>query len=159
MATADRRHFAPLAAATQPVADASTPGVHRRDPDWLRRHPRVAQRSGPAGGAGVSRGRRAETGRSGDERLDALGKFGFDTPSLQPHLFLDARSIVRFGVPPFRIEIMTSIDGVDYDVCRARAATMDVGHVSVPVISLEDLKTNKRAAGRHKDLADLDQLP
>ena len=69
------------------------------------------------------------------------------------------RSIVRFGTPPFRIEIMTSIDGVDYDTCRRRASVFDVEGVSVPVISLDDLKTNKRAAGRNKDLADLDDLP
>ena len=91
--------------------------------------------------------------------LKALRTFGFEVPALQPHLFTDPRSIVRFGVPPFRIEIMTSIDGVEYDACRGRADTMVLDQVHVPVISLEDLKANKRAAGRHKDLADLDNLP
>lgn len=91
--------------------------------------------------------------------LETLRTFGFDTPALQPHVFLDPRSIVRFGVPPFRIEIMTSIDGVEYDGCRHRAAMLEMDQVVVPVISLEDLKMNKRAAGRHKDLADLDHLP
>ena len=82
-----------------------------------------------------------------------------DLPLLEPRLFVDPRSIVRFGTPPFRIEIMTSIDGVDYDACRRRASVFDVEGVTVPVISLDDLKTNKRAAGRNKDLADLDNLP
>lgn len=91
--------------------------------------------------------------------VEALRAFGFDLPSLQPRLFTDLRSIVRFGTPPFRIEIMTSIDGVNFDACRHRAATFDVEGVSVPVISLDDLKANKRAAGRNKDLADLDNLP
>ena len=54
---------------------------------------------------------------------------------------------------------MTSIDGVRYEPCRDRAVEFDMDGVTVPVISLEDLKTNKRAAGRHKDLADLDNLP
>ncbi len=40
-----------------------------------------------------------------------------------------------------------------------RAVTLDLDGVAVPVISLSDLKLNKRAAGRHKDLADLDNLP
>jgi hypothetical protein len=74
-------------------------------------------------------------------------------------LFLDPRRIVRFGIPPFRIEIMTSIDGVHFDACRSRAVEFDLGAVRVPVISLADLKINKRAAGWHKDLADLENLP
>ena len=74
-------------------------------------------------------------------------------------LFTDPRSLVRFGVPPFRIGVMTSIDGVNYEACRARAVVFDIEGMPVPVISLPDLKINKRAAGRHKDLADLDNLP
>jgi hypothetical protein len=45
--------------------------------------------------------------------LDALREFGFDVPSLNEQLFTNPRSVVRFGVPPFRIELMTSIDGVE----------------------------------------------
>ena len=91
--------------------------------------------------------------------LRALREFGFDSPELEPTLFTDTRSIVRFGVPPFRIEVMTSIDGVEFEGCRAQAVEFDLDDVRVPVISLADLKINKRAAGRHKDLADLENLP
>lgn len=91
--------------------------------------------------------------------VHALHAFGFGLPELTPQLFLDPQRIVRFGVPPFRIEIMTSIDGVEYDPCQQRAALFQIDDVSVPVISLDDLKANKRAAGRNKDLADLDNLP
>jgi hypothetical protein len=91
--------------------------------------------------------------------LRSLREFGFDVPVLEPKLFIDARRIVRFGVPPFRIEVMTSIDGVEYDACRARAVEFELDGVAVPVISLADLKVNKRAAGRHKDPADLESLP
>ena len=62
-------------------------------------------------------------------------------------------------MPPFRIEVMTSIDGVEYDSCRSRAVVFDIDGMPVPVISLADLKVNKRAVGRHKDLADLEHLP
>jgi predicted nucleotidyltransferase len=91
--------------------------------------------------------------------LQALREFGFAVPVLEPTLFIDPGSIVRFGVPPFRIEVMTSIDGVEFDTCLARAVEFDLDGVRVPVISLADLKVNKRAAGRHKDLADLENLP
>ena len=99
------------------------------------------------------------TGDNAERVLRALREFGFDLPELEPTLFTDPRSIVRFGVPPFRIEVMTAIDGVEFEACRARAIEFDLDDVRVPVISLADLKVNKRAAGRRKDLADLENLP
>ncbi|MEO5741743.1 MAG: hypothetical protein ABIS29_14230 [Vicinamibacterales bacterium] len=91
--------------------------------------------------------------------IDTLTAFGFEATALELKLFTDPRSLVRFGVPPFRIEIMTSIDGVAYEGCRGRAVVFDIDGMPVPVISLRDLKINKRAVGRHKDLADLENLP
>jgi len=91
--------------------------------------------------------------------ISALRMFGFETSTITEDLFIRLDSIVRFGVPPFRIEIMTAIDGVQFDVCHGRADQFDVDGLLVPVISLSDLKTNKRAAGRHKDLDDLENLP
>jgi hypothetical protein len=99
------------------------------------------------------------TGDNAERILHALRAFGFELPELEPSLFTDPRSIVRFGVPPFRIEVMTAIDGVEFGPCRTRAVEFDMDDVRVPVISLVDLKTNKRAAGRHKDLADIENLP
>jgi hypothetical protein len=94
-----------------------------------------------------------------DVWVAATREFGFDVPTLVPELFLSPASIVGFGTPPFRIEVMTSIDGVEYDACQADASTITVDGVDIPVISLADLETNKKAAGRRKDLADLDNLP
>ena len=85
--------------------------------------------------------------------------FGFDTPNLTPELFDDPERIVRMGTAPLRIEIMTQIDGVQFDECRARAETQVVDGNAIPVISLNDLKINKRASGRAKDLDDLENLP
>jgi hypothetical protein len=101
----------------------------------------------------------ASTPDNAQRLVDALREFGFDVPTLVPELFLSPASIVRFGTPPFRIGLMTSIDGVGYEACRANAVTVLMDDVDVPVISLADLKTNKKAAGRHKDLADLEHLP
>ena len=65
----------------------------------------------------------------------------------------------RLGVAPVRIEVFTSIAGVEFDECESRAVATTLGEVPVRVIGLADLKTNKRAAGRHQDLADLEHLP
>jgi hypothetical protein len=63
--------------------------------------------------------------------VQALRAFGFDLPALNPQLFVDPPSIVRFGTPPFRIVIMTSIDGVEFDACRRRPSVFDVDGVPV----------------------------
>jgi len=91
--------------------------------------------------------------------VQVLRAFGFDQPELVPELFCVPDRIVRMGLPPMRLEILTSIDGVQFAECRRRAVPVDVDGITVPVIGLEDLKVNKRAAGRPKDLDDLDHLP
>lgn len=62
------------------------------------------------------------------------------------------------GNPPLRIELLTSISGVEFDDCHRRRESQIVDTVEVPFISLEDLRSNKRAAGRAQDLADLEDL-
>jgi len=47
----------------------------------------------------------------------ALQEFGFDLPELTPQLFLQEMQIIRMGVPPVKLEICTSISGVEFDAC------------------------------------------
>jgi len=89
----------------------------------------------------------------------ALHDFGFAVPDLEPDLFLHEGRIIRMGVAPNRIEIQTRIDGVVFPDCYSRRILGELDGVSVAFISLPDLKANKRASGRNKDLADLDHLP
>ena len=56
-------------------------------------------------------------------------------------------------------EIITAISGVEFETCYARRVSADIDGVPVTIIGLEDLKTNKKACGRHKDLDDLEKLP
>ena len=89
----------------------------------------------------------------------ALQKFGFDLPDLSAELFLRQWQIIRLGVPPVRIEIATTISGVDFAECYADRVEDTLDDVPVNLISLKDLKRNKQALGRHQDLADLEHLP
>ena len=89
----------------------------------------------------------------------ALEEFGFGTAELKPELFLKPDCIVRMGVPPMRVEILTSISGVEFDACYQARLQGELDGVAVDVIALEDLKKNKQASGRHKDLDDLEHLP
>jgi hypothetical protein len=88
-----------------------------------------------------------------------LRQFGFSAGTLSPDLFLRENKIVRMGMPPLRIELLTGISGVDFASCYANRSMAVVEDVAIPIIGLEDLKTNKRAAGRTKDLGDLEALP
>jgi hypothetical protein len=91
--------------------------------------------------------------------IKALAEFGFDVPELSTDLFLQPDKIVRMGVEPKRIEVMTSISGVEFDKCYRDRLETTMNDVPVSLINLRDLKINKKASGRLKDLADLEQLP
>jgi hypothetical protein len=63
------------------------------------------------------------------------------------------------GVPPMRIEVLTEIDGVAFTDCFTAREVVILDGQKVNMISLSDLRRNKRASGRHKDLDDLEHLP
>ena len=63
------------------------------------------------------------------------------------------------GMPPIRIELLTEISGIDFVDAYPRSIDASIDGMDVKVISLADLKANKRASGRAKDLADLANLP
>ena len=89
----------------------------------------------------------------------ALEGFGFGSEILRPELFLQPDKVFRMGLPPMRIEILTSISGLDFGEAFEGRIEDSLDGVPVMIISLRDLKTNKRAAARAKDLADLEELP
>lgn len=89
----------------------------------------------------------------------ALKSFGFDLPELSADLFLKEDQIVRMGVPPVRLEIVTTISGVNFDECYDERVVDILDGVEVNLISLQHLKMNKQASGRYKDLNDLENLP
>jgi hypothetical protein len=87
-----------------------------------------------------------------------LKEFGFNTPDLSPELFLKDWQIIRMGVPPVRIEITTTISGVNFEDCFASRVVAELDGVKTNLISLPHLKTNKKASARHQDIADLEHL-
>ena len=91
--------------------------------------------------------------------VKVIKEFGFDVPMLSEKLFLNTGRIVRMGIEPNRIEILTEVSACDFAQCFSRRQTGIINGIAVNLISLPDLKINKKASGRHKDLADLDNLP
>jgi hypothetical protein len=62
--------------------------------------------------------------------------------------------VFQMGVAPYRIDLLTSITGVDFDDAWQRRTNAAMSGLTVPVLSRADLIVNKRAAGRPKDIAD-----
>lgn len=89
----------------------------------------------------------------------AMQAFGFPPGTVPASAFQNPDAIFRMGLPPVRIELSTSISGVQFADCWPRAARKMLDGVPVRVIGLADLKINKRASGRYKDLDDLEHLP
>ncbi len=87
-----------------------------------------------------------------------LRKFGFDV-SPPADLFLQEDKVVRLGSGTNLIEIMTSVSGVRFEDCYRDRLETSLDNEPVNLISLKDLRANKLAAGRLKDLADLEELP
>lgn len=94
-----------------------------------------------------------------EKLVTVLKGFGFDTPQLSPDLFLRVDQIVRMGIPPMRIELLTTISGVGFEDCYSDRIIDEIDGVCVNIINLKYLKLNKQASGRHKDLDDLENLP
>ncbi|MBE7559924.1 hypothetical protein HS125_13660 [bacterium] len=88
-----------------------------------------------------------------------LVEFGFAPEVVSVDLFKQSKNVIRMGVPPTCIEIMMDADGVSFAECFASRETVEIDGIPVNVISLPMLKKNKLATGRHKDLADLENLP
>jgi predicted nucleotidyltransferase len=86
----------------------------------------------------------------------AVREFGFAQAGAAA--FLEPRKVIRMGVPPLRLEILTSISGVEFAACYARRLEVELDDTVVNLICLDDLKRNKSASGRLKDRLDLEQL-
>ncbi|MBA3594659.1 MAG: hypothetical protein H0W47_12815 [Polaromonas sp.] len=93
-----------------------------------------------------------------DRVLTALAQFGFGSLGISKADLTTPNHVIQMGYPPARIDLLTSIDGVDFVDCYQRRLAVVVDGLELGFISLDDFKINKRAVGRHKDLADLEAL-
>jgi predicted nucleotidyltransferase len=84
---------------------------------------------------------------------------GFPAAKVTPSLFQQEGLVFIFGRAPVRIDILTGPSGVSFRECFERRNVVDWDRIAVPLISLDDLKANKLASGRPKDMADLENLP
>lgn len=84
-----------------------------------------------------------------------LAKYGAPVAGLAPEELSRPGLIFQIGVYPVRVDILTAIEGVEYEDAWAERVEVDIDGFQVPVLSRRHLIANKRACGRPKDLADL----
>lgn len=91
---------------------------------------------------------------------EALQKFGAPVQAhgVTADLFSKERYGYRIGIKPTQIEILTSISGITFDHASRDLVFVAIEGRPVPFIGRAALLDNKRAAGRHKDLADVEAL-
>lgn len=97
---------------------------------------------------------------NGARALRALGRFGAPVGAhgLRPEDLARPGMVYQMGLPPRRIDLLTHIDGVAFDEAWPHRIETAVGGLRLPFLGLKDLVRNKRAAGRPKDLLDIELL-
>lgn len=91
--------------------------------------------------------------------IKTLIEFGFSADEISEKLFTSEKSIVRMGVEPMKIEVVNFISGIEFEEAYKNKVIGKIDNIEIKIISLNDLKTNKKASGRYKDLNDLENLP
>ena len=88
----------------------------------------------------------------------ALAQFGAPLQNISPEDFANPDVIFQIGVAPRRIDIITSITGVDFADAVQNALPINIEELSIPVLAIPDLIKNKEETGREKDLLDVKVL-
>jgi hypothetical protein len=88
----------------------------------------------------------------------ALERFGAPRSRVSPESFTQPDVVYQIGLPPNRIDFLTTIDGVAFDDAWAEKVPCVVSGIAFNMISLRHLVANKQATGRPQDLADIARL-
>lgn len=98
------------------------------------------------------------TTENAERVLKTLDDFGFGDFNLSKEDFLIKKNLFQLGNPPFRIDILVSIDGVDFEEAFLSKIVKNIDGVDINFIGLNELIKNKQASSRDKDLIDLKNL-
>lgn len=90
--------------------------------------------------------------------LAALEECGFGNLGLDQQDFLEPDTVVQLGRPPNQIDLLSTLDGISFTESFEQRREVEVDGTDVRFIGLNALRANKRASGRHQDLADLENL-
>jgi hypothetical protein len=95
------------------------------------------------------------TAENAERVWQAIEKYGAPRRMMKKEDFCDTETVFQIGVAPYRIDIITSISGVEFEEAWPAKSEVDYDGYKVNVLGLRHLLANKQAAGRPKDLADV----
>lgn len=93
-----------------------------------------------------------------DKLLQAIKRFGFGSLGLKKEDFMNPQNVVQLGYEPYRIDLLVDLEGIDFEDCFSRRIEGDLDEVKIKFLSLNDLISSKKNAGRKQDLADAENL-
>jgi predicted nucleotidyltransferase len=93
-----------------------------------------------------------------EKLIEAIKEFGFGGLDLEIDDFMATENIIQLGYEPYRIDLLVDVEGVDFEECYERRTEVELDGTEVKFLSLQDLITAKKKAGRLQDLADAEQL-
>jgi hypothetical protein len=98
------------------------------------------------------------TGENASRIIQTLIDFGFGNLGVTKDDFLEDNQVIQLGYPPNRIDLLTSISGVNFEDAWKNKVTGTYGDIAVHFIGKADLRKNKKSTGRKSDLNDLEKL-
>ena len=90
--------------------------------------------------------------------LTAIKEFGFTDLGLSSEDFLEPEQVIQLGVEPLRIDLLTSLKGIDFKTAWKNRNPGRYGNITAFFMSKADLIQSKKASGRKQDLADIEKL-
>ncbi len=100
-----------------------------------------------------------EPNRENAQRLrEALSDFGAWLEHMSVEDFSTEKVMFQLGISPVRVDLLTSVPGLDFAGCWERRVESEIGEMRVPMVGLDDLIVAKERAGRDQDLLDLAKL-
>lgn len=88
----------------------------------------------------------------------SLADFGVPLEEISPDTFTEKGILFQIGIAPRRIDILTFIDGVEFDVAYSNKEEIAIGDIEIPFLSRKHLIKNKESTGREKDVLDAKYL-
>jgi len=93
-----------------------------------------------------------------DKMLKTIQYFGFGSLDIQIDDFLKEGQVIQLGVPPYRIDLLNTIEGISFEQAWKNRKPARYGEQDISVIGKEDLIANKMATGREQDKLDAQNL-
>ncbi|HEY5406948.1 MAG TPA: DUF6036 family nucleotidyltransferase [Ginsengibacter sp.] len=98
------------------------------------------------------------TPKNAEQILKSVNEFGFSSFKLNEADFTKPGNVIQLGYPPFRIDLLTELDGVVFEECFKNRKEIIIENLKVNFIGYKDLLKNKKESGRPRDLDDIENL-